>query len=282
MLRVKLSGELSFEQMLERVRQVALEAYSHQELPFERLVQAVRPGELKGRLLVIPVIATRAMGVAAADRKPWGVQIAAGISHGAALKAFGRARRFADFRVMLDEMPDIDAVVVATPDHAHAVIANAAMKAGKHVYVQKPLTWSVYEARVLLDTARKTGVVTQMGNQGHSTAEAYWINDLLRGGVIGTVRDVHCWTNRPIWPQGMPLPATPEQLAEFAAEAREDEDEHFLNWRRWNQTLRYSMALPAPETACRTRPSASAHRRVREQAPTRARVPVRSRIRAAT
>ena len=160
-------------------------------------------------------------------------------------EAYNAARRYADFRVMLDEQRDIDAVVVATPDHTHAVIAKQAMEAGKHVYVQKPLTWSVYEARVLRDTARRTGVVTQMGNQGHSTVEAAWINETLRSGVIGPVRDVHCWTNRPIWPQGMPLPATPAELAGFAAKAREEEDEHFLNWRRWGETLRYSMALPA-------------------------------------
>ena len=159
-------------------------------------------------------------------------------------EAFNAAKRYADFRIMLDEQPDIDAVVVATPDHTHAVIANAAMKAGKHVYVQKPLTWSIYESRVLLDTAKRTGVVTQMGNQGHSTVEAGTINDWLRGGVIGEVRDVHAWTNRPIWPQGMPLPATWEQIEEHAKEAAEDEDEHYLNWRRYNQTLRLQMGLP--------------------------------------
>jgi predicted dehydrogenase len=87
-------------------------------------------------------------------------------------EAFNGATRYADYRVMLDEEQDLDAVVVATPDHTHAVIAKAAMEAGLHVYVQKPLTWSVYEARTLLETARRTGVVTQMGNQGHSTVEA--------------------------------------------------------------------------------------------------------------
>lgn len=159
-------------------------------------------------------------------------------------EAFNAAKRYADFRIMLDEEPDIDAVVVATPDHTHAVIAQRAMLMGKHVFVQKPLTWSIYEARVLLETARRTGVVTQMGNQGHSTVEAAAINEWLRGGVIGEVRDVHAWTNRPIWPQGLPLPATAEELAEAMATAREDEDEHFMNWRRFNRTLRLSLGVP--------------------------------------
>ncbi|HUG41316.1 MAG TPA: Gfo/Idh/MocA family oxidoreductase [Longimicrobiales bacterium] len=159
-------------------------------------------------------------------------------------EAFNAARRYADFRVMLDEQRDIDAVVVATPDHTHAVIAKAAMEAGKHVFVQKPLTWSVYEARVMLETARRTGVVTQMGNQGHSTVEAGAINDWLRSGVIGEVRDVHAWTNRPIWPQGMPLPATFEEIEEAAKEAAGEEDEHFMNWRRFNRTLHLSMGRP--------------------------------------
>lgn len=156
-------------------------------------------------------------------------------------EAYNAAERYSDYRVMLDEQQDLDAVVVATPDHTHAVIAKAAMEAGKHVYVQKPLTWSVYEARVLLDTARETGVVAQMGNQGHSTVEAAAINEWLRGGVIGPVREVHCWTNRPIWPQGMPRPATPEEVAEARREAREEEDEHFMNWRRFGQTLHLAM-----------------------------------------
>jgi predicted dehydrogenase len=156
-------------------------------------------------------------------------------------EAYGAARRYADFRVMLDEEQDIDAVVVATPDHTHAVIAKAAMEAGKHVYVQKPLTWSVYEARQLLEIARRTGVVTQMGNQGHSSVEATAINDWIRGGAIGPVRDVHVWTNRPIWPQGIPAPATAEEIAEAAAEAREEEDDQFMDWHRFGPTLRLAM-----------------------------------------
>lgn len=156
-------------------------------------------------------------------------------------EAFNAATRYTDYRVMLDEQQDLDAVVVATPDHTHAVIAKAAMEAGLHVYVQKPLTWSVYEARTLLETSRRTGVVTQMGNQGHSTVEAATINEWVRGGVIGAVREVHCWTNRPIWPQGMPRPATPEEIADATREAQEEGDEDFMNWRRFNRTLHLSM-----------------------------------------
>lgn len=119
------------------------------------------------------------------------------------------ARRYADFREMLAEGDDIDAVVVATPDHTHAVIAAAAMRAGKHVYVQKPLAWSVEECRVLGRLADETGVVTQMGNQGHSSDDARRINEWVQAGVLGPVREVHIWTNRPIWPQGLPAPHFP-------------------------------------------------------------------------
>ena len=87
-------------------------------------------------------------------------------------EAYGKAKRYADYRKMLEEQKDIDGVVVATPDHTHAVVAKAAMELGKHVYVEKPLTWSVHEARVLRETAQRTKVVTQMGNQGHSSEGA--------------------------------------------------------------------------------------------------------------
>src|SRR5262245_53581970 len=122
-------------------------------------------------------------------------------------EAYGKAKRYADYRKMLEEQKDIDGVVVATPDHTHAVVAKAAMELGKHVFVEKPLTWSVHEARVLRETARRTKVVTQMGNQGHSSEDARLINEWIEAGVIGPVREVHVWTNRPIWPQGLPRPA---------------------------------------------------------------------------
>lgn len=122
------------------------------------------------------------------------------------------AARYTRYDEMLERQPDIDAVVIATPDHTHAVIAAAAMKAGKHVYVQKPLTYSIHEARTLQALAEDTGVVTQMGNQGHSSDEARLINEWVRAGVIGNVREVHVWTDRPIWKQGLrrPAPMDPE------------------------------------------------------------------------
>jgi predicted dehydrogenase len=127
-----------------------------------------------------------------------------------------RARRYRDYREMLEQQSDIDAVVVATPDHMHAVIASAAMDLGKHVYVQKPLCWSVHEARHLARRAAETGVVTQMGNQGHSADSARRGQDYLRAGAIGDVTDVHVWTNRPLgyWPQGVPRPQA-EDIADL-------------------------------------------------------------------
>jgi predicted dehydrogenase len=120
-----------------------------------------------------------------------------------------RVQRYMDYRVMLEKQKDIDAVVVATPDHMHATIGSAAMDIGKHVYVQKPLCWSVQEARHLAQKAKATGVVTQMGNQGHSTDGARLGYEYITGGAIGDIREVHVWTNRPLgyWPQGVPRPA---------------------------------------------------------------------------
>jgi len=121
--------------------------------------------------------------------------------------AVPNAALYQDFRVMLEKQKDIDGVVVATPDHTHAVVAMAAMQLGKHVYVQKPLTRTVSEARALTEAARRYKVVTQMGNQGHSGEGVRLMEEWIRAGAIGKVREVHCWTNRPIWAQGMPRPA---------------------------------------------------------------------------
>jgi len=118
-------------------------------------------------------------------------------------KKYPDAKRYKDFRVMLDEQKDIDAVIVATPDHTHAVIAMAAMERKKHVYVQKPLTHSVHEARVLTEAARKHGVASQMGNQGHSGEGIRILCEWIWDGAIGHVREAHAWTNRPVWPQGV-------------------------------------------------------------------------------
>src|ERR1039458_8330395 len=122
---------------------------------------------------------------------------------------FSMAKKYTDWREMLEKQKDIDGIVVATPDHNHAVAAPAAMKMGRHVYVQKPLCYSVHEARVLRDLALSSPrVVTQMGNQGHSSVGARLINEWIQAGVIGPVHEVHVWTNRPVgyWPQGVPRP----------------------------------------------------------------------------
>jgi len=122
-------------------------------------------------------------------------------------ESFPKAVHYRDFRVMLEKQKDIDGVIVATPDHSHAVVAMAAMQLGRHVYVQKPLTRTVSEARALTEAARKYKVVSQMGNQGHSGEGVRLIEEWITAGAIGKVHEVHCWTNRPIWPQGMPRPA---------------------------------------------------------------------------
>ncbi|MFQ5446526.1 MAG: Gfo/Idh/MocA family protein [Saprospiraceae bacterium] len=120
---------------------------------------------------------------------------------------FPKVPRFKDFRKMLDKMGNsIDAVTVATPDHTHAVATMAAIKAGKHVYVEKPLTHSIWEARELLKAAKEAKVVTQMGNQGSSMDCIRDTQEWIQSGVIGDVTKVHVWTNRPVWPQGVPTP----------------------------------------------------------------------------
>ena len=131
---------------------------------------------------------------------------------------YPKARIYRDFRQMLDAQKDIEAVIVATPDHTHALIALAAMRAGKHVYVQKPMTYSVHEARVLTEAARQYKVASQMGNQGHSGDGARLVCEWVGAGAIGQVQEVHVWTNRPVWPQGIEVerpretPAVPAGL----------------------------------------------------------------------
>ncbi len=148
-------------------------------------------------------------------------------------KQYPNAKKYKDFRKMLDEQKDIDAVVVATPDHAHAVVAMAAMQRGKHVYVQKPLTRTVYEARMLTEAARKNKVATQMGNQGHSGEGIRLICEWIWNGAIGNVREVHCWTDRPVWPQGIDRPKDTPPVPET------------LDWDQWIGPAPYRPYNPA-------------------------------------
>src|SRR5688500_18165632 len=133
-------------------------------------------------------------------------------------EVYARAAKYTDWRVMLEKQRDIDAIIVATPDHTHAVIANNAMKLNKHVYVQKPMAYSVHEARTMAKTAREMRVVTQMGNQGHSQEGTRRIRELIRSGIIGPVREVHIYTDRPqrYWAQGLPRPGQGNATASAA------------------------------------------------------------------
>ncbi|HXR80927.1 MAG TPA: Gfo/Idh/MocA family oxidoreductase, partial [Saprospiraceae bacterium] len=124
-----------------------------------------------------------------------------------ARKMWPNAPYYKNFREMLDkEHKNIDAVMVTTPDHMHAVHALPCMQLGKHVYVEKPLTHDIYEARVLTQAEKKYKVVTQMGNQGSSGDDTRNVETWIQAGVIGSVHTVHVWTNRPVWPSGVSLP----------------------------------------------------------------------------
>src|SRR6185503_19693052 len=160
---------------------------------------------------------------------------------------FPNAKRYKDFRKMLIEMDDqIDAVGVATPDHMHFLPAYMALMMGKHVYVQKPLTQTVGEARELLRIARLNGACTQMGNQGHSGEGIRLVREWFEAGLLGDVREVNIWTNRPgtpnrtVWPQPIAAWPTPDPVPEgfphelFLGRAQErpfSKKIHPFNWR---------------------------------------------------
>jgi predicted dehydrogenase len=158
------------------------------------------------------------------------------------VQAYKTEHNFSDYREMLDKLGDrIDAVTVSTPDHTHAVAAAKAMKMGKHVHCQKPLTHSIWEARRLGEIAKENGVATQMGNQWTAHAPMRKAAHQIREGQVGTVKEVHIWTNRPIWPQGearqpaKPVPSTlnweawigPAPFRPYA------EGYHPFKWRGW-------------------------------------------------
>ncbi len=164
-------------------------------------------------------------------------------------KAFPKAAQYKDYRKMLDEQKGVDAVIVATPDHQHAFATMCAVRHGKHVYCEKPLTHSVWEARQVAEAARKAKVATQMGNQGQASEATRVLAELILAGAIGTVREVHLWTDRPsnglfneYWPQGgarpkdrPPVPATLDwDLWLGPAPAREYHPAYLpFKWRGW-------------------------------------------------
>jgi len=141
---------------------------------------------------------------------------------------FSKAHYYKDFREMLDkEKNNIDACSISTPDHTHAVATLACMQLGKHVYTQKPLTHDIYEARVLTEAAKKYKVVTQMGNQGGSGDGVRRAKEIYDAGLIGDVHTAYAWTNRPVWPQGIPTPT-----GKFDVPSE-------LNWDLWLGTAKF-------------------------------------------
>ncbi len=148
---------------------------------------------------------------------------------------YPKAKKYADYRKMLEKEKNIDAVIVATPDHTHAVIAMMAMKMGKHAFVQKPLTNTIYEARMLAEAARKHKVATQMGNQGHAGEGNRLMCEWVADGAIGPVREVHCWTDRPVgwWAQGVDRPEETPRVPRT------------LNWDLWLGPAPYRPYNPA-------------------------------------
>jgi predicted dehydrogenase len=157
-------------------------------------------------------------------------------------KTYPKAKRWKDFRKMLEKQKDIDAVLIATPDHSHAIQAMVAMQLGKHVYVQKPLTHTVWEARQLTEAARRYKVATQMGNEGHSSENVRKVTELIWSGAIGEVKEVYVTTNRPIWPQGLERPKEQQPVPDYldwdlflgtAPYRPYNEAYHPWSWRAW-------------------------------------------------
>jgi predicted dehydrogenase len=161
----------------------------------------------------------------------------------ASIKEYPKAKYYKDFREMLDkEHKHFDAVSVSTPDNIHAVAALAAMQLNKHVYVQKPMTHDIYEARTLTEAAKRYKVVAQMGNQGSSGDGVRFMQEWYNAGLIGDATAIHVWTNRPVWPQGGLKPAGKEDVPKEldwdlwqGPAAATDYHKGYLpfNWRGW-------------------------------------------------
>jgi len=143
-------------------------------------------------------------------------------SASSSVENFPKAKRYADYREMLDKEKDIDAVTISTPDHVHGPAAAYAMERGKHVYVQKPMTHNIREARMLTQMARENKIVSQMGNQGGSNPLLGMVQKWVDSGKLGKISKVQVWTNRPVWPQGGPMP-----------EPAADQKPKDLHWDLW-------------------------------------------------
>ena len=152
-------------------------------------------------------------------------------------------KRYKDYRkVYQNHLNDMDAIMVATPDHTHATIALPFMREKKHAYVEKPLTHNIAEARLMTQVARDMGIVTQMGNQGASSDGSREAREWIDSGIIGKVYKVDCWTNRPVWPQGIPLPVGKDRIPKeldwdlwLGPAAMRDYNNAYLpfKWRGW-------------------------------------------------
>ena len=205
---------------------------------------------LQGRLRV-PGAFTPPSNLSPADQQAWVARRTAAAQQSYATgqkiqEHYTKAAKYADYREMLDKQKDIDAVVVGTPDHMHAMIALRAMQMKKHVYVQKPLTYTVMEARAMAKAARDTKVVTQMGNQGHSSDGTRKIKEVINSGILGPISEVHVWTDRPHgwWPQGVGrpnpavVPSVPDRLSwdlflGAVPAVQYDPSYHPFSWRGW-------------------------------------------------
>ena len=161
----------------------------------------------------------------------------------ASVERFPKAKLYADYREMLDTETDIDAVTISTPDHVHGPAAAYAMERGKHVYVQKPMTHNIREARMLTEMAREQKIVSQMGNQGGSNTLLGMVQKWVDSGVLGNISKVQVWTNRPVWPQGGEMPEPNEGMKPDdlhwdlwlgpAEERPFTPNLHPFNWRGW-------------------------------------------------
>ncbi|WP_019671283.1 Gfo/Idh/MocA family protein [Eudoraea adriatica] len=158
-------------------------------------------------------------------------------------KKYPKVKRYKDFRKVFDNhLNDMDAIMVASPDHTHAAIALPFMREKKHAYVEKPLTHNIAEARLMTQVASENGIVTQMGNQGASSNGSREAKEWIQSGVIGKIERVDCWTNRPVWPQGVPVPAETNPIPEgldwdlwLGPAAMRDYNDSYLpfKWRGW-------------------------------------------------